>query len=154
MMAARIFVEVLSNIAAALFSLFVLVMIGEMEPPRNWPMLYVGYLYMAWWCSAVSIIVSGLSERTVWVEKIWVPIGYMYIAVGGCFYLVDWLSPSVRKIALLQPSVQAYEMIRRGMFDTTVPTYFDFQYATISLALLTVIGLAALRSARRYVVLA
>ena len=150
---ARISLEVISNICAAFFSLFVLVAVGEMQGAEDWSMLYIGYFYMIWWCVAVGLIVAGLCERSVWVEKIWMPSSYMYIAVGGCFYLANWLPTPIRKIALLQPSVQAYEMIRRGMFGTKIPTYFDFSYASFTLSVLTVIGLASLRSARKLVVL-
>jgi capsular polysaccharide transport system permease protein len=103
---------------------------------------FIGYAYIVWWCSAVAMLLAGVSERTVWVEKAWQPLGYMYIAVSGCFFLADWLPDTARRIALLQPSLQSYEMIRRGMFGNTVPTYSDFGYATFSLAVLTVLGLA------------
>lgn len=150
---ARIALEILSNIAAALFSMLVLVAVGEMKGPEDWSMLYIGYFYMIWWCAAIGLVVAGLCERSVWVEKIWLPSSYMYIALGGCFFLANWLPAPVRNVALLQPSLQAYEMIRRGMFGNKIPTYVDFGYATLSLSVLTIIGLASLRSARKLVML-
>lgn len=151
--ASQIFVEVISNVTAAAFSLFVLSAIGEVHPPEDWPMLYVGYFFMIWWCASLSILIGGLSEYSDWVEKIWMPTGYMYIAVGGCFYLANFLPPNVRRIALLQPSLQAYEMIRCGMFGTHIPTYYDFTYTTIVLSIITLVGLATLRGARKFVIL-
>lgn len=152
LLAAKTGVEVISNIAAAFFSLFVLVGIGEMSGPVNWPMLFVGYFYMVWWCTALALVIGGLSERTVWVEKIWIPAGYMYVALSGCFYMAEWLPPGARRIALLQPSLQAYEMIRFGMFGNKIPTYYDFTYTTLFLAVLTIVGLSAMRNVRKYVV--
>lgn len=148
-MLSRIAVEVLSNIAAALFSLFGLIIVGEMAPPADWHMLFIGYFYMIWWCAAIAMLVSGLSELTVWIEKAWMVLGYMYIAVSGCFFLADWLPPPARKLALFQPSLQAYEMIRCGVFGDKVPTYFDYTYETMILAILTLVGLAGVRIARQ-----
>ncbi|MBV8888448.1 MAG: ABC transporter permease [Alphaproteobacteria bacterium] len=151
-LAARIVLEVFSNLGAAVVSLVVLVAVGAVQPPQNVTMLYVGYLYMIWWCASVALVIGALSERSVWVEKIWMPIGYMYIAVSGCFYLSYWLPPVARRIALFQPSLQAYEMIRAGMFGSTVPTYFDFGYTTFVLALLTIMGLSWLITVRKWLV--
>src|SRR5205823_754706 len=83
----------------------------------------------------------GLSERSDLVEKIWLPISYMYMAVSGFFYLAVWLPPAVRGWALLQPSLQSYELLRAGLFGNTVRTYGDPVYLSLVCAVLTPIGL-------------
>ncbi len=145
---ARIGVEVLSNLAAVIFSLVILSVVAGMETPRDWPTFMLGYFYMIWWCASVALIVGAYSEYTVWVEKIWMPAGYMYIAVSGCFYLADWLPPSVRYWALCQPSLQAYEMIRAGMFGPAARTYADYLYTPEVLAVLTLLGLWGIYNVR------
>jgi capsular polysaccharide transport system permease protein len=149
---ARFLLEVFSNLSAVLASGILFYSVGLLDLPRDLPMFYLGYLYMIWWCAAVGLIIGGLSERTDWVEKIWAPYSYLYIFFSGFFVMAAWLPPHMREVALLQPSMQAYEMIRAGMFGPSVKTYADFTYATSSLALLTLIGLLFMRESRKYVV--
>jgi capsular polysaccharide transport system permease protein len=89
--------------------------------------------------------------RTIWVEKIWMVVGYMYVAVSGCFYMAFFVPQSVRPLALVQPSLQAYEMIRSGMFGPGIPTYFDIAYTTKVLTILTFIGLWGIYQAPKHI---
>jgi capsular polysaccharide transport system permease protein len=149
---ARALLEILSNLAATIFSFLLLFALGVLEWPRNLPMFYLGYFYMAWWSVSVGLIIGGLSERSDLVEKIWLPISYMYMAVSGFFYLAAWLPPAVRGWALLQPSLQSYELLRAGLFGNTVRTYGDPVYLSLVCAVLTLIGLVLVRETRKYVV--
>jgi len=116
------------------------------------PMFYLGYFYMIWWSAAVGLIVGGLSERTEWAEKLWSPYSYLYIFFSGFMTLAAWLPDTIRGWALLQPSFQAYEIIRGGMLGSAVKTYGDPAYTSWVLAVLTVIGLLLMRDSRKYVV--
>ena len=62
------------------------------------------------------------------------PYSYLYRMFSGFFYLADWLPPSLRNVALYQPYTQAYEIIRHGVFGTTITTYGDPAYITFALA--------------------
>ncbi len=81
-------------------------------------MFYLGYFFMIWWSAAAGLIIGALSERTEWAEKIWQPYSYLYLFFSGFFVLAAWLPESIRGWALLQPSLQAYEMIRGGCSAT------------------------------------
>jgi ABC-type polysaccharide/polyol phosphate export permease len=59
----------------------------------------------------------------------------------------------LRNVALYQPYTQAYEMIRGGVFGTTITTYGDPGYTTFVLAVLTLFGLWLMRESRRYLVI-
>jgi capsular polysaccharide transport system permease protein len=149
---ARCLLEVTSSLTAVLVSGVLFYSVGLIDLPRDLPMFYVGYLYMVWWCAVIGLIVGAFSERTDWAEKIWSPYSYLYIFFGGVFFMAEWLPESLRSWALLQPSVQAYEFIRAGMFGSTIKTYGDPAYETAALAILTLIGLLLMRDARKYVV--
>jgi len=149
---ARCLLEVVSSLTAVLVSGVLFYSLGMMDLPRDLPMFYLGYLYMIWWCAVIGLIVGAFSERTDWAEKIWQPYSYLYIFFGGVFFMAAWLPESLRGWALLQPSVQAYELIRAGMFGSAVRTYGDPAYETTALAVLTLIGLLLMRDARKYVI--
>ena len=150
---ARALLEISSNLAALVVSFAVFYVIGALDVPRDLPMFYLGYFYMIWWCVAAALIIGALCERTDWVQQIWLPYSYLYLMFSGFFWLADWLPPPLRSAALLQPYTQAYEMIRAGVFGTTITTYGDPAYTTFVLAILTLFGLWLMRDARRYIVI-
>jgi capsular polysaccharide transport system permease protein len=149
----RVLLEIGSNLAALIASFAVFYGLGALDVPRNLPMFYLGYFYAIWWAVAVGLIIGGLSERSDWVEKIWTPYSYLYMFFGGFAYLADWLPPALRNVALYQPGLQSYEMIRSGVFGSTIKTHGDPAYTTFALAILTLFGLWLLREGRKYIVL-
>jgi capsular polysaccharide transport system permease protein len=149
----RALLEIGSNLTALLVSFAVFYIIGAIEVPRDLAMFYVGYFYMIWWSVAVALIIGALCERSDWVEKIWLPYSYLYMFFSGFMYLADWLPPGLRNAALYQPYLQAYEMIRAGVFGATVRTYGDPVYTAFVLAGMTLLGLWLLRESRRYIVM-
>jgi capsular polysaccharide transport system permease protein len=150
---ARALLEILSNLAAMIFSFALLLALGVIDWPRDPPMFYLGYFYMVWWSVSVGLIIGGLSERSDLVEKIWSPISYMYMAVSGFFFLAAWLPPPVRSWGLtVMPSIHAYEMLRGGLFGPTIHTYGDPVYMSFVCAILTLIGLVLIRESRKYIV--
>lgn len=149
----RALLEIMSNLCALIVTFGVFIALGSIDAPVDFPMFYLGYFFMIWWCVVVGLFVGALTERSKFVEKAWPVYSYTYLFFSGFFYLADWLPPKLREIALYQPSLQAYEMIRAGLIGNVVKTYGDPGYTALSLGILTVIGLWMMRDARRYVVL-
>ena len=150
---ARALLETFSNLTALVVSFAVFYAVGSVDMPRDLPMFYLGYFYMIWWAVASALIIGALCERTDWVAQVWMPFSYMYMIFSGFFYLADWLPPALRSVALCQPYTQSYEMIRAGVFGTTITTYGDPAYTTLVLAILTLFGLWLMRESRKYVVI-
>jgi capsular polysaccharide transport system permease protein len=150
---ARCLLEVVSNLSAVVATFVLFHSLGWMDLPQDLPMFYLGYFYMIWWSATAGLIIGALSERSDWAEKLWQPFSYLYVFFSGFFYLAAWLPPAVRNVALYQPYLQAFEMIRAGMFGNVIKTYGDPAYTTFILAVLTLIGLLLMRDARKYVVL-
>jgi capsular polysaccharide transport system permease protein len=149
----RLLLEILGNYGSAVFSLFLLLSIGQMEWPRNMPLFFLGYFYMTWWCVSVGLVIAAFSERTVIFEKVWAPLSYMYLPVSGFMYLADWLPAKVRPILLtLMPALPCYEMIRNGIFGPVFRFYYDIPWLTFILAAITLFGLLGLRDVRRHLV--
>jgi capsular polysaccharide transport system permease protein len=150
---ARALLETFSNLTALVVSFAVFYAVGAVGVPRDLPMFYLGYFFYIWWAVACALIIGALCERTDWVQQIWLPYSYTYMIFSGFFYLADWLPPALRNVALYQPYTQAYEMIRAGVFGTTITTYGDPAYTTFVLAILTLFGLWLMREGRKYLVI-
>jgi capsular polysaccharide transport system permease protein len=151
---AIVLLEVLSNIAAVLFSGIVLYILGVIDFPVNLPLFFLGYFYMIWWCVAAALVIGPLSERSEVVEKIWSPISYMYLPVSGFFYLACWLPDRVREWVLaIVPPIHGYEMIRAGLLGPVFHAYYDVPRVTVILTVLTAIGLKLMRDTGQYLVL-
>ena len=143
--------EVIGALAATAFSFAVLYVIGVLFLPYDLPLFLVGQFYMAWWSFTVGLIIAAASERSEVVEHLWTPISYMYLPISGFMYLAAWLPTSLRGAALtILPCLQAYEMIRAGLFGNQIQTFYDIPYTTGVLAVLTVIGLWLMRDVRRH----
>lgn len=149
---ARCSIEVAANLASASVVFVMFYMLGEIDLPHDLPTFIIGYLYMIWWCTDVGLIIGAMCERSEWVEKIWSPYSYTYLFYSGFFFMAAWLPPGLRNIALYQPSLQAYEMIRHGLLGNQVQTYEDIGYTSFVLGVLTVFGLLLMRTGRRYVI--
>lgn len=146
--------EMIGNLAATAISFLILYMIGVIDWPIDYALVLTGFLYMSWWAMAVALLVAALSERSEIVQHIWQPISYMYLPVSGFMFMLDWLPPSLRQIALtIDPPVHAYEMIRAGLFGNRIQTYYDIGYLTWILAIFTLIGLWLMRDVRKHLVL-
>src|ERR1051326_5729353 len=87
MLVAKMLMEIGQNFLGVAFSFAVLYMLGVLRYPADMSMFLIGYFYMVWWCIAVGLVIAPFSERSVWVEKIWLPVSYMYIAVSGFVYM-------------------------------------------------------------------
>jgi len=150
---ARSLLEIGSNLTALIVSFIVFYAIGAVDVPRDLPLFYLGYFYMIWWAVVIALIIGALCERSDWVQQVWMPYSYLYMMFSGFFFIADWLPPTIRKVALYQPYTQAYEMIRGGVFGTTITTYTDPAYTTFVLAILTLFGLWLMREGHKYVVI-
>jgi capsular polysaccharide transport system permease protein len=150
---ARMAVEILGNYGAAIASFFLLYSIGQMMWPRDMPLFFSGYFYMTWWCVSVGLILAAYSERSVLFEKVWIPASYMYLPVSGFPYMAGWIPPKIRDVLLtFMPALPCYEMIRGGLFGPIVRVYYDVPWLTLTLAVMTLIGLLGLRDVRRHLV--
>ena len=150
---ARALLEVMSNLMAVVVTFGIFIAVGEMNVPVDLPLFYLGYFFMIWWCVAIGLIVGAFCERSKLVEKIWPVYSYTYMFYSGFWFIADWLPLPLRKIALYQPCLQAYEMRRGGVFGSAVRTYGDPAYTAAALSVLTLIGLWAMRDARKHIVL-
>lgn len=149
--AARIILEIIG----ATFSLVVLTLtfyaLGWMELPADILTAIFGWVLLAWFAFALSLIVGAASERSELVERVWHIFTYLLFPLSGAAFFVDWLPKSFQEIILWMPMVHGTEMIRHGYFGSLVRTYEDPVYLMTCNIVLTLIGLALVRETGRRV---
>jgi capsular polysaccharide transport system permease protein len=145
---ARLFLEFIGVSFAFLviFSLFW--MIGQMEPPKELALVYLGWVLIAWMAAGLAMIFGALAQSFEFVERVVGVVTYLMVPMSGAFYMADWVPASFRKFLLLLPLVHATEMIRAGFFGEFVTTYYSIPYAIAWAAGLTLLGLAMIRMVR------
>ena len=147
---ARCLIEIAGSILTLTISIAVFAGIFGLirGPEGDLGLLIAGILLFAWFCIATALIVAPLTELSHTAEKLAAIIGYIMIPLSGAFWMVDWIPGWVQEYAVMMPSVTAYEMIRSGYFGTAVKTTYVPEFACFVCAVMTFIGLFAMKRAR------
>ena len=109
-------------------------------------------MFHVFFCYASALIISALSERSDFVEKVISITMYLSIPFSGAFTMVEWLPQTFQDIVLWSPSVHNLEMIRGGQFGPDVHPVYDIYYDAWSTALMLLIGLSLTLRVRRHIV--
>jgi capsular polysaccharide transport system permease protein len=120
---------------------------GLLETQAHLDLLVGGWLFMAWLSFAVGMVLSALSERFDFVEKLVSPFQYLMLPISGCFFMVAWLPTWTQNLALYVPTVHCYEMFRAGLLGEAVDTHFSMAYLTSVCMITTAVGLTMMRRA-------
>lgn len=146
--AARVMLEVAGTTAAFIVVYLVLLVLGQVSPPRDYLLLYAGWFLIAWVSMGFSLILTGLAMRYEMVERVVGLIGYLLIPLSGVFMMADWAPPNIREFLLYVPFVHGVEMVRAGIFSEFIPTHYDANYALMWGAIFNIFGLALIAGAR------
>ncbi|MBY0331142.1 MAG: ABC transporter permease [Acetobacteraceae bacterium] len=119
----------------------------------TWPeqpaKLVLGMALMLVLAHGIGLLISAGSVYTEMFERITHMVTYLSLPILGSFFMVFWLPTEVQKMVLWMPTVHCFEIVRDGQFGSAVPTSYDVSYVLTCAALLNLFGLAALRKARR-----
>lgn len=148
---ARVVLEVIGSILAGLIIAVIAIMLGFMDPPKDYALFYMGLAYQCAFAFACALLIASLSERSDTVEKFLGAVMYLSLPVTGAFAMVSWLPKSAQTILLLSPSVQNFEMIRGGWFGPTSHPMYSVEYATWSTGLMLLLGLSLALRSRRFI---
>ena len=150
---ARVALEIAGSIMAGFIVVCGAVLLGFMDPPANFGLVYLGLIYQAFFAYACALIIASLSEVSDLVEKGIGIFSYLSIPFSGAFTMVDWVPQKMQWILLWSPSVNNVEMIRGGQFGPTSRPIYDLMYDTWMTALLIAIGFALTLRVRRYLLI-
>ncbi len=148
---ARVIVEIAGATASAIALTILYSAMGLMDPPADILTALMGWLLLAWFTYALSLVVGAASERSELVERTWHIGTYLALPFSGCFYMVDWLPKAYQKYVLWVPMVHGTEMLRHGYFGSAVRTYENPIYMILFNMVLFLIGLAMVKECGRRV---
>lgn len=140
----RLLLEVAgATISFAALTIFFSV-IGWMELPEDVLKVMFGWVMLAWFGSALAILLGSLSEEYEIVDKLWHPASYLLFPLSGAGYIVDALPQGAQKLALFLPMVNGVELLREGYFGTHITAHYDLSYMAICNLGMTFVALAQL----------
>ena len=143
--------RILLEIAGATGSFAILAMFftsfGLMAEPVDMLQVIFGWIMLAWFGSALALVVGAATSYSDVVEKLWGPFTYLLFPLAGAAFMVDWLPPSFQKVVLLLPMVHGLEILRGGYFGNAVTTHFNAAYMAVCSLVLSFMGLIMVRHA-------
>jgi len=148
---ARVLLEILGTLASGIIVYLFAYMLGYMQVPKIWSLIYIGLLCHAMFSLATGLLCSALSELSELVEKGLSIFGYLSLPFTGAFAMVSWLPHKLQRIIYWSPSSQSIEMIRGGQFGWNSHPMFNFYYAFGVNFVLILIGLVLLSGIRKHI---
>jgi capsular polysaccharide transport system permease protein len=121
---------------------------GEVGLPHDYLLLYVGYLILGWTGTGFALVLAGIAMRFEFFEKFVTLVSYLLIPLSGAFVMVAWVPPHYQQLYLKVPFTHPIEMIRAGVFGEFVETHYSFGYPLVVGAILNIVGLLLIASAR------
>lgn len=126
----------------------VLLALGQAQLPKDWLLLYEGWLLLGWMGMGLATLLSALALRYELMEKL-VPIfSYAMIPISGAFFMVDWIPANFREQYMLIPLPHGIEMVRAGVFGEFVKTHYSAVYALVWGGILNLAAMIFLTNAR------
>ena len=121
--------------------------------PREPAKILGGMLLMLGLAHGISLLIAAGAVYTEMFDRLTHLVTYLSLPVLGAFYMVFWLPTELQAWALWIPTVHCFELVRDGQFGSQVPTTYDIPFVLACIAVLNLFGMAALRQARRDLVL-
>jgi ABC-type polysaccharide/polyol phosphate export permease len=143
--AARILLEILAISGSLVVLTLAFHAVDKLQLPEDLLQVLGGWALLAWFAAGLGLTVGGLSEKFELVPKLWPAIQYTLLPFAGVAYIVDALPPSMQKIVIWLPMLNALELMREGWFGSVMRGHYDIPYLiTFNLAL-SFVGLSLVR---------
>ena len=152
-MIARILLEIFGVLLATILCYAFMVIFKIVDLPYDLGYFLLGWFFHIWFSFASALITGALSEMTSLVDKLIHIYTYLWLPIGGSFYMVGWLPYQIRDYAVALPSVSAYEIMRHGYFGPGIHTFYNIPNLTLCLLVMTLIGISLIKLSRRLMVL-
>ena len=147
----RMLLEIVGSTISFLVLSLLFISLGMIQPPEDLVKVIFAWALLAWFSVALSLLVGAMSERSEFIEKIWSPASYILFPLSGAAFLVEALPPPAQEFVLYLPMVHGLELLREGYFGSHFTAVYDLTYMVSVTLVMSLIGLADLRSLGRRV---
>jgi capsular polysaccharide transport system permease protein len=96
----------------------------------------------------LAFIWGALSEAIEGAARVLQVVTFLFMPIGGLFFLVEWLPIWAQEIVLWIPTVHIFEILRDGQFGSRFRAIYDFNYVVGWIVVTHLLGLVALRITR------
>ncbi len=120
---------------------------GDM-PPNNIPVLLVGLVLLFLYAHGLGLCAAAAAAASEIAERLVHPLVYLSLPLSGALFALHSMPPHIREFLLWNPQANMHEMVREGFFGNLLPSYFDIPYTAFWVAVVNLLGLAALRAVR------
>jgi ABC-type polysaccharide/polyol phosphate export permease len=148
---ARIALEVIGATGSFIVLSIFFTYIGWMPVPDNLMMVLGGWLMLAWFGTALALLIGGGVAFSELVHRLWHPISYLLFPMSGAAFMVEWLPKRLQTAVLYLPMVHGVELLRHGYFGNVVKTHEDVGYMAECCLVMTLCALYIVREASRRV---
>jgi ABC-2 type transport system permease protein/capsular polysaccharide transport system permease protein len=148
----RLLLEAAGATISFVFLVMVFGFVGWLQLPEDVLQIAGGWVMIAWFGSALALLLGALSETSETVEKLWHPLSYLLFPLSGAAFLVDVLPKAAQDVVLWLPMVHGVEFLREGYFGSRITAHYDLAYMAIVNTALTILGLAQISRISRTVV--
>jgi capsular polysaccharide transport system permease protein len=148
MAVARALLELASTAVVLTLLLSAAWLVGLANPPADIVAVVGAVLLLGWFSFAVSMVVIALGHESPMAGRLVHPLLYLSMPLSGAFFAMPWLPSGLRDMAAWIPTVPMFELMRAGQFDGYPDADAGLTYPIATCAVLTLIGLAALRLLR------
>ena len=143
---ARVLLEGMGATISFVLLALLFIFIDWIDPPEDIIVVISGWALLAWFGVALALFLGVLGERSEMVEKLWHPAAYLLFPLSGAAFLIEFFPPEIQKFLLFLPMVHGVEMIRDGYFGSHFTAHYSVSYMVTFNAILSVLGLAELRT--------
>lgn len=119
----------------------IFIWLGWIIIPENMLLVIAGWIMLAWFGTALAVLLAAFSEEYEIVEKLWHPASYLLFPLSGAAFLVDALPANAQTLVLYLPMVHATECIREGFFGSQINARFDLLYMAKCNLVMSLLGL-------------
>jgi ABC-type polysaccharide/polyol phosphate export permease len=96
----------------------------------------------------LAFIFASIAEAIEGAARVLQVFTFLFLPIGGLFFLVEWLPSWAQEIVLWIPTVHVFELLRDGQFGSRFRPIYDVSYVIGWIVVTHLLGLAALRITR------
>ena len=137
---------------AAIISVMAFIVVGVAVwgnmPPNSVPILLLGLILLFLLANGVGLLAAAASATSEIASHLIGPLVYISLPLSGALIALHSLDPMVRNVLLWNPQANIHEMVREGFFGNLLPSYYSIPYVLFCVAVLNLLGMAALRAVR------